>query len=201
MSPPQGIQGQRVVSSPNNSTVSNDLNPSPSTGQMTKSQSMNLVSKQGYGGVPDTHPYRGFLNAQQDRDAQGPPRGQASLHSPTLGHGPAHGGLPRVNSNQKLQAQTSSGLPRSESNQRYDSIPRENSLPRDRSVNGGLVASNSPRLPSGPTGLGAMGGDSWLKEFDPVVELISAQPMKTYVASPPQLEMILARTSAGGQPK
>jgi len=40
-----------------------------------------------------------------------------------------------------------------------------------------------------------------MKEFDAVVELIGAQPQKTYVGSPPELEMILARTSAGGQPK
>ncbi|KAK4683561.1 hypothetical protein P7C73_g6682, partial [Tremellales sp. Uapishka_1] len=42
---------------------------------------------------------------------------------------------------------------------------------------------------------------AWLKEFTPVVELIAAQPQKTYVNSPPELEMIMARTSAGGQPK
>ena len=40
-----------------------------------------------------------------------------------------------------------------------------------------------------------------MKEFEAAVELIAAQPQKTYVASPPELEMILARTSAGGQPK
>ncbi|ORX41110.1 hypothetical protein BD324DRAFT_42831 [Kockovaella imperatae] len=40
-----------------------------------------------------------------------------------------------------------------------------------------------------------------LHSFDNIVELIAAQPQKTYVASPPELEMILARTSAGGQPK
>jgi CCR4-NOT transcriptional complex subunit CAF120 len=40
-----------------------------------------------------------------------------------------------------------------------------------------------------------------MTEFAPVVELIGMQPQKTYVASPPELEMILARTSAGGQPK
>lgn len=42
---------------------------------------------------------------------------------------------------------------------------------------------------------------AWIKQFDAVVELIGLQPQKTYVASPPELEMILARTSAGGQPK
>jgi CCR4-NOT transcriptional complex subunit CAF120 len=33
------------------------------------------------------------------------------------------------------------------------------------------------------------------------VDLIGAQPNKHYVASPPELEMILARTSAGALPK
>ena len=40
-----------------------------------------------------------------------------------------------------------------------------------------------------------------MREFGAVIELIGMQPQKTYVASPPELEMILARTSAGGQPK
>lgn len=38
-------------------------------------------------------------------------------------------------------------------------------------------------------------------QFQPIVELISYQPHKTYVASPPELEMIFARTSAGQTPK
>jgi CCR4-NOT transcriptional complex subunit CAF120 len=38
-------------------------------------------------------------------------------------------------------------------------------------------------------------------EFDDIVELIGYQPHKTYVASPPELEMIFARTSAGQMPK
>ncbi|RXK40642.1 hypothetical protein M231_02099 [Tremella mesenterica] len=40
-----------------------------------------------------------------------------------------------------------------------------------------------------------------LADFEAIVQLIGAQPGKTYAASPPELEMILARTSAGGQPK
>ncbi|GMK54440.1 hypothetical protein CspeluHIS016_0110260 [Cutaneotrichosporon spelunceum] len=42
---------------------------------------------------------------------------------------------------------------------------------------------------------------SFRRSFEPVVELISYQPHKTYVSSPPQLEMIFARTSAGQQPR
>ena len=42
---------------------------------------------------------------------------------------------------------------------------------------------------------------AWTKEYDEVVNLIGQQPGKTYVASPPELEMILARTSAGGPAK
>lgn len=41
----------------------------------------------------------------------------------------------------------------------------------------------------------------WMKEYAAIVDLIGAQPAKTYMTSPPELEMILARTSAGGQPK
>ena len=41
----------------------------------------------------------------------------------------------------------------------------------------------------------------WMKEYAAIVDLIGAQPSKTYMSSPPELEMILARTSAGGQPK
>lgn len=51
--------------------------------------------------------------------------------------------------------------------------------------------------PSGPDSL----DPKWKEEFEPIVELISYQPHKTYVASPPELEMIFARTSAGQQPK
>jgi CCR4-NOT transcriptional complex subunit CAF120 len=40
-----------------------------------------------------------------------------------------------------------------------------------------------------------------MKEYAAIVDLIGAQPSKTYMSSPPELEMILARTSAGGQPK
>ncbi|BEJ16455.1 hypothetical protein CspHIS471_0510600 [Cutaneotrichosporon sp. HIS471] len=42
---------------------------------------------------------------------------------------------------------------------------------------------------------------SFRQSFGPVVELISYQPQKTYVSSPPELEMIFARTSAGQQPR
>jgi CCR4-NOT transcriptional complex subunit CAF120 len=48
---------------------------------------------------------------------------------------------------------------------------------------------------------GTSPGDAWKRRFDGIVDLIAVQPQKTYVASPPELEMILARTSAGGQPK
>lgn len=54
------------------------------------------------------------------------------------------------------------------------------------------VASTSPGLENRP---------EYKQEFEPVVELISYQPHKTYVTSPPELEMIFARTSAGHQPK
>jgi CCR4-NOT transcriptional complex subunit CAF120 len=50
-------------------------------------------------------------------------------------------------------------------------------------------------------GQGQVNQPSWQREFNNIVDLIGAQPNKHYVASPPELEMILARTSAGALPK
>lgn len=63
--------------------------------------------------------------------------------------------------------------------------------------------SGSPSLSHIGEGIGGVGAPNqpWMKQFETIVDLIAAQPQKTYVASPPELEMILARTSAGGQPK
>ena len=52
-----------------------------------------------------------------------------------------------------------------------------------------------------PSGLPQRDQPNWQREFNTVVDLIAAQPNKHYVASPPELEMILARTSAGALPK
>jgi CCR4-NOT transcriptional complex subunit CAF120 len=140
---------------------------------MPKSQSMGFgnprQSQLGNGNVPETHPYRGFLNAQHEKSENGQ-GGQA-------------------------------GMPRS------SSMPLEQAA-RNGNVNGSArstppvekeTMSGSPSLGSTRSGDGT--SQSWIKQFDAVVDLIAAQPQKTYVASPPELEMILARTSAGGQPK
>jgi CCR4-NOT transcriptional complex subunit CAF120 len=50
-------------------------------------------------------------------------------------------------------------------------------------------------------GQGQVNQPTWQREFNGIVDLIGAQPNKHYVASPPELEMILARTSAGALPK
>jgi hypothetical protein len=60
------------------------------------------------------------------------------------------------------------------------------------------------RTSSTSSSLSALGGgldQGKMREFEGIVELIAMQPQKTYVACPPEIEMILARTSAGGQPK
>lgn len=122
------------------------------------------------GGVPETHPYRGYLTAQQEKAAQVEAQSQMS-RSPSMPMNGNAGGSP--------------------------SVEREN-------MNGSPALSASPREKGagmGGVGGGGEGGGGSTKAFDPIVELIAAQPQKTYVASPPELEMILARTSAGGQPK
>lgn len=87
--------------------------------------------------------------------------------------------------------------------QQYQPVPEP---ARPTSYQGGSTPALAPVAP--PENAAAPGPDSgedappaWMREFDTIVELFNAQPQKTYVASPPELEMILARTSAGGQPK
>ncbi|WVW80918.1 hypothetical protein I302_102909 [Kwoniella bestiolae CBS 10118] len=87
-------------------------------------------------------------------------------------------------------------------------MPRSSSMPIDQHTPPVPPAKiNSPRnsLQNSPGGGGGNEPNSSfggvLKRFDRIVELIAHQPQKTYVTSPPELEMILARTSAGGQPK
>lgn len=151
----------------------NNLSPGPVQGQgqapgaVPKSQSMGFVPRQnssGQRGVPDTHPYRGFLNGQQQQQQQQQQAQQGMSRSSTMPVDRQGQSSPPV---QNQPARTSTGSPLQ---QQHNSPPR-----------------------------GGKGNP--LSEFDRVVELIAAQPQKTYVASPPELEMILARTSAGGQPK
>ena len=81
---------------------------------------------------------------------------------------------------------------------RKEDIPQ---TPRERER---VASATAAAAGGGPVGLnGSPGGpaSTWMREFEDIVDLIGGQPGKTYVASPPELEMILARTSAGGQPK
>ncbi len=143
----------RNVSSPADGAPS-DLAPSTS---MPKSQSMGFNRP---APVPETHPYRGYLKAQQEKQMQA-----------------------------EAQAQQQ---------QQQGTLPRSQSMPLN-DANGHAAPPLVKEIES-PRG-GPPAQAAWMKEFDAVVELIGAQPQKTYVASPPELEMILARTSAGGQPK
>lgn len=75
------------------------------------------------------------------------------------------------------------------------------STPDVKPTSQGLVGpppvTSPPPFSVGPDG----GNPKWKEEFELIVDLISCQPLKTYVASPPELEMIFARTSSGQQPK
>lgn len=89
-------------------------------------------------------------------------------------------------------------------------IPRSASMPMQppapgTTPNGG---SGSPRRgssfvnpPQPDTAGPANASQADMDRFRSIVDLIAIQPQKTYVTSPPELEMILARTSGGGQPK
>ena len=144
-----------------NTDPSNNANP-----RFGKSQSMGFANVRqnssggGGDGVPETYPYRGHLNAQQEKAIRG----------------------------------DRSTMPRSRS-LALDTLEGNSSSPRPEDMRG------SPRMVDGPASPGAGREAGWKKPFDAVVEMIGVQPQKTYVASPPELEMILARTSAGGQPK
>ena len=190
-----GISGGRVVSSPQPGTqrppADFDAPPGDRSG-LPKSQSMGfgnprqsqLGSGTGNPNVPETHPYRGFLNAQQDKAGE------------------------------QTQAQNRQSVQGSRSQGGQTGMPRSSSMPLDQLARGnGHSNARSPppvekETMSGSPSMGNMNkrsGDGAnapsVKQFDAVVDLIAAQPQKTYVASPPELEMILARTSAGGQPK
>jgi CCR4-NOT transcriptional complex subunit CAF120 len=78
--------------------------------------------------------------------------------------------------------------------------------PQAASVQRSGSASNMPtpqtvQQPPTPSSQGQRDQPTWQREFNNIVDLIGAQPNKHYVASPPELEMILARTSAGALPK
>jgi hypothetical protein len=198
--------GGRVVSQPN------DFGPGREAGGgMSKSQSMGFNRP---GAVPDTHPYRGFLNAQQQQQQLQPP--------------PQLGSMPRSNSmplDKAALASSNGHAPPSDRSSPASTLSRgtgpsvltsddrgpallPEGSPKQRAQAQAATpgtasqqpsASAAPSAPSAPAGTAAH--PAWMNQFNAVVELIGMQPAKTYVSSPPELEMILARTSAGGQPK
>ncbi|ODN82846.1 hypothetical protein L202_01107 [Cryptococcus amylolentus CBS 6039] len=103
--------------------------------------------------------------------------------------------------------QSQTGMPAKQSVPRSVSMPMAPPAP-GTTPNGG---SGSPRRASlfssgstaqDPNARGSFEfGNINTEKFQAILELIALQPQKTYVTSPPELEMILARTSAGGQPK
>ncbi|KAK8850445.1 hypothetical protein IAR55_004363 [Kwoniella newhampshirensis] len=147
-------------------------------GGLPKSQSMGFAPRQGsglngQGQIPDTHPYRGYLNGQQDQQSQ--PQTQVSDK-----------GMHR-----------SSSMPLDRQNQ----VPPPSRSPTTTTAKPNGSSGVSPQRRSAH-GIAQNGlADTSAERFERIVELIALQPQKTYVASPPELEMILARTSAGGQPK
>ena len=163
-------QQQRIVSSPQ-PRPQNDFGPAGGNPQdSSQAQTMGPGSRQN---VPETHPYRGFLNSQQENSRVSP------------GPGGQNGGPITRSGSMPL-------------NQLNDSSPVRSPPPVEKETMKG-----SPSLSNIGEGIGGVGAPNqpWMKQFETIVELIAAQPQKTYVASPPELEMILARTSAGGQPK
>jgi CCR4-NOT transcriptional complex subunit CAF120 len=178
---------------------------------MSKSQSMGFNRP---GAVPDTHPYRGFLNAQQQQQQLQPP--------------PQLGSMPRSNSmplDKAALASSNGHAPPSDRSSPASTLSRgtgpsvltsddrgpallPEGSPKQRAQAQAATpgtasqqpsASAAPSAPSAPAGTAAQ--PAWMNQFNAVVELIGMQPAKTYVSSPPELEMILAKTSAGGQPK
>jgi CCR4-NOT transcriptional complex subunit CAF120 len=108
---------------------------------------------------------------------------------------------------------TSTNTHRAASNSPSASDPTQS--PRHRNDSSTPTGSPGPVAPAKlssrdaatPTTIGqAPGTDvpppaAWTRPFQPIVELIGLQPAKVYGASPPELEMIVAKTSAGGPPK
>lgn len=175
----QGHQQGRVVSSPH---LMNGRAPQQGPGQY---RSPPPGQERGMG---DRSQSMGFPQQQQR------PSSQSSMGTSTATHG----------------ANTSNSPSTSDQTQgpRYNSDSAHNT-PRGSP---GLQSAQPPHtMNSGdatpPTAIGqAPGTDmpppaAWTRPFQPIVELIGLQPAKVYGASPPELEMIIAKTSSGAVPK
>ncbi|WWC65133.1 uncharacterized protein I303_107747 [Kwoniella dejecticola CBS 10117] len=163
---------------------------------------------------PPPHPQQQQQQQQRTVSQPGPPPPSQDFLPPSGGNVPKSQSMglarPQGQSYSPQQTQFQQGQPRqgslppstSNSSQR---MPRSSSMPIDGNTSSPPPPAppgktHSPRNSTGTNEPNAQLGGV-LKRFERIVDLISHQPQKTYVTSPPELEMILARTSAGGQPK
>lgn len=148
-------------------------------------------SQQQPGRVPETHPYRGYLSGHPEQTEDEPVYGQGRPQGlPKSMSMPMDKSTPPTPVDAASPAKSS---PQHSLTALDDIDKRNGELERERERTR-TVSAGSGRTP-------LTGQPEWMKEFSGIVELIGMQPQKTYVASPSELEMILARTSAGGQPK
>lgn len=209
--PNQAVQGSRIVSSPqvpSADTANRDFGPypgHPAHGVFPKSQSMGFAQQQrndrqspplqgsnqptGYGGLP------GNLVDQRRDNTRSPPQ-------------QSQGGMNRSQSmpfDQQVQQQQRQQSPMQNGANSPSTAtpppPAEKDVRPAGSPNVTPVRQAHGSPGPGSPAIGTSPSDAWKRRFDGIVDLIAVQPQKTYVASPPELEMILARTSAGGQPK
>jgi hypothetical protein len=149
-----------------------------------------------YRGQPLTGPERGMGDRSHSmgfQQQQQRPGSQSSMGTSTNTHGATTSNSPSASDMTQ---------PPRQRNDSPNSTPRGSPGPPPPPVH---------RMGSGdatpPTSIGqAPGTDlpppaAWTRPFQPIVELIGLQPAKVYGASPPELEMIVAKTSSGSAPK
>jgi CCR4-NOT transcriptional complex subunit CAF120 len=193
-------QQNRVVSSPQ---PRREGDFGGSSGGMNKSQSMSLSGNRPEYGSSYSN---GSGNEVADLTSPGPGN-QFNRGTPTFSRDQPIPSPPMPQQQRQLSRNQPSNdtLPKSQSMPLNDISPAtrrpaveaETMYGKPTLRNQRTASSSSITAGPGSPGLSA----EKMREFDRLVELIEAQPQKTYMASPPELEMILARTSAGGQPK
>jgi hypothetical protein len=217
LNPNQGQgHGQRVASASNPQTAANDFGPYPTAGSMPRSQTMGFQggSGRGGGGLPEAQAYRGNPNApEQGQDGQRGPQMPRSGSMPldkvlppgpgSMTNGNARQGSPNANprlatstSNSNMSGLRQSGPPPPQAGSPSANSGSPSNMPTPQMVQQAPTPSSQAQA-QGPQA----NQPNWQREFNIIVDLIGAQPNKHYVASPPELEMILARTSAGALPK